>query len=145
MFGLSDWTVGIVMANAQSFFSTLGLALQRYSHLQNSAAKVQVPSYCQPNFMLGIVMYIGCQPLTVAALAYAPVSIIAPLGSLNIVYNAVICWLLIGETFRRVDVVATMVCFMAAVGVRFFNHLLSLKQKIFKIFMKSMSKLNHRL
>lgn len=121
MLGLNDWTIGIIMANAQSFFSTLGLALQRYSHLQNEASKNPVPAHCQPNFLLGIVMYIGCQPLTVAALAYAPVSIIAPLGSLNIVYNAFICWILIGETFRRIDVVATTTCFMAAVGVVVFG------------------------
>jgi len=114
-------SIGIIMANAQSFLSVLGLALQRYSHLQNAASDKPTPQYCQPYWVAGILMYVACQPLTVIALAYAPVSIIAPLGSLNIVYNAVICWVLIGETFRRRDTIATMVTFAAAVGVVVFG------------------------
>ncbi|KAG0364991.1 hypothetical protein BGZ54_006958, partial [Gamsiella multidivaricata] len=100
-----NFVVGISIAVATSFIQSLGLTIQRKSHVLNEAIhpKELRRQACQrPLWHLGFHTYILSNLAgTIFSIGYLPVIILAPLGAVTLVFNAFFARLLLGDRFSR--------------------------------------------
>ena len=100
-----NFVVGISIAVATSFIQSLGLTIQRKSHVLNEAIhpKELRRQACQrPLWHLGFHTYILSNLTgTIFSIGYLPVIILAPLGAVTLVFNALFARLLLGDQFSR--------------------------------------------
>jgi uncharacterized membrane protein len=103
------WIVGCCIALFAAVSSNVGLNLQRLSHLENQfvdpfakkkkekPASKQVGVCLRPRWILGISLMILASLADFAALSFAAQSLVASLGSLSLVANALIAPLIVKE------------------------------------------------
>ncbi|KAF9109334.1 hypothetical protein BGX27_007740 [Mortierella sp. AM989] len=100
-----NFVIGISIAVATSFIQSLGLTIQRKSHVLNEAIhpKELRRQACQrPLWHLGFHTYILSNLTgTIFSIGYLPVIILAPLGAVTLVFNALFARLLLGDHFSR--------------------------------------------
>lgn len=100
-----NFLFGISIAVATSFIQSLGLTIQRKSHIINEAIhpKELRRQACQrPLWHLGFHTYILSNLTgTIFSIGYLPVIILAPLGAVTLVFNALFARLLLGDVFSR--------------------------------------------
>lgn len=100
-----NFLVGISIAVGTSFIQSLGLTIQRKSHVINEAIhpKELRRQACQrPLWHLGFHTYILSNLTgTIFSIGYLPVIILAPLGAVTLVFNALFARLLLGDVFSR--------------------------------------------
>jgi hypothetical protein len=90
--------LGIVMAVVGNLITTLGLNLQRYAH---SSGDRNVPYLQKKLWWAGITLMILGEVGNFAAYGFAPATLVAPLGAVSVVANAIYSTVLLGEQFRR--------------------------------------------
>ena len=103
------WIVGCCIALFAAVSSNIGLNLQRLSHLENQFVdpfakhkrekplSQQVGVCARPRWVLGISLMIVASLADFAALSFAAQSLVASLGSLSLVANALIAPLIVKE------------------------------------------------
>ncbi|KAF9578468.1 hypothetical protein BGW38_005710, partial [Lunasporangiospora selenospora] len=99
-----NFVVGISIAVATSFIQSLGLTLQRKSHLLNEADPKELRRQAchRPLWHLGFHTYILSNVTgTLFSIGYLPVIILAPLGAVTLVFNALFARLILGDVFSR--------------------------------------------
>lgn len=119
------WVVGVLLAALASLVSNLGLNLQKRLHQINMDQddKVKTQYYKHNLWRIGLALVILGSLADVAALVFAPQSVIAPLGSLTLVSNTIFAPMLLREKITKCDVVATsLIVIGAAVAVSFGPH-----------------------
>lgn len=127
----NNFLVGISIAVGTSFIQSLGLTIQRKSHVINEAIhpkELRRQACHRPLWHLGFHTYILSNLTgTIFSIGYLPVIILAPLGAVTLVFNALFARLLLGDTFSRQSAAGT------ATQLRFaFIHRLFLcQEKIF--------------
>ncbi|CAD6950861.1 unnamed protein product [Tilletia laevis] len=90
--------VAIVLGLIASFFQSLGIALQRGSHLQNDAP-----------------------PAAQRRIGALPIVILAPLGAVSMLYNAVLARFLLNTTFSKFMVAGTTLITMGTILIALFG------------------------
>lgn len=105
--------------------SVQGLNLQKMLHLRNKhlPEKDRQSYYKHSLWRLGLGLVIFGSLADLAALVFAPQSLIAPLGGLTLVSNAIFAPLLLKERFTRRDTVGTaLIVTGATIAVAFASH-----------------------
>jgi len=112
--------IGLVAAISTSVLSALGIALQRKSHVdeEEKPADERTAYVTRPLWLLGFGMYLACQTFGASiALGQLPTLILAPLGSVQLVFNAIFASMLSGDPFDQTDISATALVTAGAIIV----------------------------
>ncbi|KAF9428229.1 hypothetical protein BGZ94_003050 [Podila epigama] len=120
-----NFLFGISIAIATSFIQSLGLTIQRKSHVINEAIhpKELRRQACQrPLWHLGFHTYILSNLTgTIFSIGYLPVIILAPLGAVTLVFNALFARLLLGDVFSRQSAIGTVLILLGAIMIGLFG------------------------
>src|SRR5436190_696867 len=107
-----------------SFIQSLGLTIQRKSHVlnENIHPKELRRSACRrPLWHLGFDTYIISNIIgSIFSIGYLPIIILAPLGAVTLVFNAIFAKLLLGDIFNRQTIIGTFVILRLNIGSIFF-------------------------
>ena len=86
--------VGVAYALSGNLLNSVGIQLQRLTHMQN---KDNVPYLKLPLWWLGLACMAAGEAGIVMAYGEAPASIVAVLGSVSVISNTLMSWLLLKE------------------------------------------------
>ncbi|KAH8925131.1 hypothetical protein BT69DRAFT_1279977 [Atractiella rhizophila] len=115
---------GISVSLVASLFQSLGLTIQRKSHLQNEAlpSSKRRSDWKRPLWLVGFGVFIVSNILsTVFQLSALPIVILAPLGAVSLIYNAFCARLILGDVFSRYLAIGTLFVAGGAVMVALFG------------------------
>lgn len=107
------------VANIQS-----GLTIQRKSHIQNDALPLeeQRRPIQRPLWLIGFGVYIVTNILgTIFQLDALPIVILAPLGAVSLIYNALLARLILGDRFGVRMIAGTALVAAGAVSIAVFG------------------------
>ncbi|KAK7694666.1 hypothetical protein QCA50_001854 [Cerrena zonata] len=93
---------GIIVGLLASFIQSLGLTIQRKSHVQNQALpeEQRKVEHRRPLWLLGFGIFISSNLFgSVFQIASLPVVILAPLGAVSLLWNAFFARILLGDAF----------------------------------------------
>ncbi|CAD6959190.1 unnamed protein product [Tilletia laevis] len=115
--------VAIVLGLIASFIQSLGIALQRGSHLQNDALPPaqRRAELRRPRWLLGFAIFMLGTISTVLQIGALPIVILAPLGAVSLLYNAVLARFLLNTTFSKFMVAGTALITMGAILIALFG------------------------
>ncbi|KAK3847360.1 MAG: hypothetical protein J3R72DRAFT_431225 [Linnemannia gamsii] len=120
-----NFLVGISIAVGTSFIQSLGLTIQRKSHVINEAIhpkELRRQACHRPLWHLGFHTYILSNLTgTIFSIGYLPVIILAPLGAVTLVFNALFARLLLGDTFSRQSAAGTFLILLGAIMIGLFG------------------------
>ena len=99
------WVLGAALSALGCTSLSVGLNLEKLSLVMNEKlpAVDQKVCYHQRMWLSGFALFLVGNILNFLALSFAPSSLLAPLGSISIVVNAIASSLLLGETFSKND------------------------------------------
>jgi uncharacterized membrane protein YoaK (UPF0700 family) len=100
--------VAIVLGLLSSFIQSLGLTIQRKSHIQNAslAEAKQKSEWKRPLWLIGFVVFIVANiGGTVFQIGALPIVMLAPLGAVSLLYNALLARFLLDDFFSRYMIV----------------------------------------
>ncbi|BGP52957.1 hypothetical protein JCM8202_004039 [Rhodotorula sphaerocarpa] len=95
-------TVGILVGLAASFVQSLGLTLQRLSHLANEkvAPDQRTRDWKRPLWLVGLAIFLVSNVAgTLFQIGTLPLVVLGPLGAVSLVCNALFARLLLGDAF----------------------------------------------
>ncbi|RKP35993.1 magnesium transporter, partial [Dimargaris cristalligena] len=110
--------IGIAVSVVTSFLQSLGLTLQRKSHLLEGARTTPHPrpSYRRPLWLTGFALFVASSFCgTTLTISLLPVIVLAPLGSVTLISNAIFAKAILGDRFSPQAIVAT--CLVVAGGL----------------------------
>ncbi|RDX55843.1 hypothetical protein OH76DRAFT_1396195 [Lentinus brumalis] len=116
--------VGITIGLLASFVQSLGLTIQRKSHVLNQSLPVeqQKVEHRRPLWLLGFAIFISSNLFgSVFQIASLPVVILAPLGAVSLLWNAFFARLLLGDVFSPWMVLGTLLIAGGAVLIAVFG------------------------
>ncbi|KAF9952421.1 hypothetical protein BGZ70_000607, partial [Mortierella alpina] len=121
----NNFVVGISIAVATSFIQSLGLTIQRKSHVLNEAIhpkELRRQACHRPLWHLGFHTYILSNMTgTIFSIGYLPVIILAPLAAVTLVFNALFARLLLGDVFSRQSAAGTLLILLGAITIGLFG------------------------
>lgn len=121
--------LGIGLLVLSTIFSIFGNTMMRMSHYRSQEIEhglVEASSFScvgQPRFVwwFGLTTFLIAQGFMPFALALAPLTVLAPLESWNLMINLVMAYLILAEEITRCDVLATIFSGCCGVGVMYFG------------------------
>ena len=118
--------IGVLISLTASSIDAIGLNLQRRDHIRNSALppEDQKIVWRRPVWILGFVLYVGSQLFgSTAALNFLQPAVVAPLGSITLIFNLMFSAVLVGTKIRRMDIVGTFLVILAATLIAIFGQM----------------------
>lgn len=103
--------VGILVGLVASFVQSLGLTIQRKSHLENDSRppERQRKAHRRPLWLVGFAIFISSNLFgTVFQIGALPIVILAPLGAVSLLWNALLSRILLGDLFSATTLVGTL-------------------------------------
>ncbi|WAQ83434.1 hypothetical protein PtA15_3A804 [Puccinia triticina] len=94
--------LGISLGLLASFIQSLGLTIQRKSHLQNDRLPPasRKPDYARPVWLVGFTIYFSFNILgSIFQIGTLPLIILGPLGAISLLWNAILARLLLADRF----------------------------------------------
>ncbi|KAJ3575644.1 hypothetical protein NP233_g968 [Leucocoprinus birnbaumii] len=116
--------LGIVIGLIASFIQSLGLTIQRKSHVQNQSLPKhdQRVEHRRPLWLLGFATFILSNLIgSLVQIASLPVVILAPLGAVSLLWNAFFARLLLGDVFSPWMIIGTILIAGGAVLIGIFG------------------------
>ncbi|KAH9950349.1 hypothetical protein B0H21DRAFT_874997 [Amylocystis lapponica] len=115
---------GITVGLLASFVQSLGLTIQRKSHVINQSLPEQERrvEHRRPLWLLGFGIFISSNLFgSIFQIASLPVVILAPLGAVSLLWNAVFARLLLGDVFSPWMIIGTLLIAGGAVLIAIFG------------------------
>ncbi|KAI9512593.1 hypothetical protein F5148DRAFT_1373089 [Russula earlei] len=115
---------GIVVGLLASCVQSLGLTIQRKSHVLNQALPdhLQRVEHRRPLWLLGFLIFISSNILgSVFQIASLPVVILAPLGAVSLLWNAFFAFFILGDVFSLWMILGTFLIAGGAVLIAIFG------------------------
>ncbi|ORX35726.1 hypothetical protein BD324DRAFT_657206 [Kockovaella imperatae] len=116
--------VAIIVGLVSSFVQSLGLTIQRKSHVQEDDRPLEFRRrpIRRPMWLLGFTIYITSNVFsTVFQLDALPIVILAPLGAVSLIFNALLAKILLGDHFGPSSVIGTGLVTVGAVLIAVFG------------------------
>jgi uncharacterized membrane protein len=116
--------LGIIVGLLASFVQSLGLTIQRKSHVLNQSLPEhrQRVEHKRPLWLLGFAIFISSNVIgSFVQIASLPVVILAPLGAVSLLWNAFFARLLLGDVFSPWMVLGTILIAGGAILIAFFG------------------------
>ena len=101
-----------------------GLTIQRKSHLQNDAQPpaLQFKAHRRPLWLFGFAIFIVSNLFgTIFQIGALPIVVLAPLGAVSLLWNAVLSRILLGEHFSRSTLAGTLLIALGASLIAIFG------------------------
>lgn len=120
----SHIALGISVGLLASFIQSLGLTIQRKSHVLNEAlpAHQQRVEHRRPLWLLGFAIFISSNIIgSLVQIASLPVVILAPLGAVSLLWNAFFARLLLGDVFSPWMILGTLLITGGAILIAIFG------------------------
>ena len=117
----SGFVTGVILSIVADIIIAVSLNIQKYAHNANmdSAGEPIKPFYTIPTWWAGMLLNIGGELGNMFAYGFAPASVVAPVGSVGVVANAVIAVTWLKEPFRGRDGVGLVAVITGVVLVIF--------------------------
>jgi len=122
---LPQWVIGVFICIGGNTLANLGWVIQKYSHMQNQAKPTaeQKEYYKQKVWIIGCMVYIVGNLGDIVALGFAAQSLVAPLGSVVLVVNAIVSPCILKEKITLRDLQAILVIIVGDVLIVLYaNH-----------------------
>ncbi|KAF9015156.1 hypothetical protein BDQ17DRAFT_22534 [Cyathus striatus] len=116
--------LGIFIGLLASFVQSLGLTIQRKSHVLNEQLPEhrQVMEYKRPLWLLGFTIFLSSNLVgSLVQIASLPVVILAPLGAVSLLWNAFFARLILGDVFSPWMLLGTILIAGGAVLIAVFG------------------------
>ncbi|EMD42069.1 hypothetical protein CERSUDRAFT_110614 [Gelatoporia subvermispora B] len=116
--------LGIAIGLLASFIQSLGLTIQRKSHVLNHALPEgeRKAEYRRPLWLLGFGIFISSNLFgSIFQIASLPVVILAPLGAVSLLWNAFFARILLGDVFSPWMIIGTLLIAGGAVLIGIFG------------------------
>ncbi|KAG6900134.1 hypothetical protein C0993_002479 [Termitomyces sp. T159_Od127] len=116
--------LGIVIGLLASFVQSLGLTIQRKSHVANQLLPEQQQrvEHQRPLWLLGFIVFISSNVIgSLVQIASLPVVILAPLGAVSLLWNAFFARFILNDVFSPWMVLGTILIAGGAVLIAFFG------------------------
>ncbi|KAG6898102.1 hypothetical protein C0992_005429 [Termitomyces sp. T32_za158] len=116
--------LGIVIGLVASFVQSLGLTIQRKSHVINQLLPEQQQrvEHQRPLWLLGFIIFISSNVIgSLVQIASLPVVILAPLGAVSLLWNAFFARFILNEVFSPWMILGTILIAGGAVLIAFFG------------------------
>ncbi|KAF8168102.1 hypothetical protein B0H34DRAFT_45699 [Crassisporium funariophilum] len=116
--------LGIIIGLLASFVQSLGLTIQRKSHVLNQALPEhrQRAEHRRPLWLLGFTIFFSSNIIgSFVQIASLPVVILAPLGAVSLLWNAFFARLLLGDVFSLWMILGTILIAGGAILIAFFG------------------------
>jgi len=120
-----SWVIAVLLAAMASFISNLGVTLQKLHHQRVANEPIEIQKKYSEGWMwrVGLFLVFFGSLADFAALSFGPQSLVAPLGSLTLVSNAIFAPLLLKETIGHWDVLSTaLIIIGSSIAVVFGSH-----------------------
>ncbi|KAJ7783782.1 hypothetical protein DFH07DRAFT_789090 [Mycena maculata] len=120
----SHIALGISIGLLASFIQSLGLTIQRKSHVLNESLpeEQQRVEHRRPLWLLGFAIFISSNIVgSLVQIASLPVVILAPLGAVSLLWNAFFARLLLGDVFSPWMVLGTLFIACGAILIAIFG------------------------
>ncbi|KAF8807402.1 hypothetical protein BYT27DRAFT_7338106 [Phlegmacium glaucopus] len=124
MFAHLSIPLGIIVGLLASFVQSLGLTVQRKSHVLNQALPEhrQCVEHRRPLWLIGFAIFISSNILgSLVQIASLPVVILAPLGAVSLLWNAFFARFILGDVFSPWMILATILIAGGAILIAFFG------------------------
>lgn len=116
--------LAIVVGLACSFIQSLGLTIQRKSHVQDEALPVEqrTGAVRRPLWIIGFAIYITSNIFgSVFQMGALPIVVLAPLGGVSLLWNSVLANVLLGEGFTSAMLLGTVFIATGAAVIAIFG------------------------
>ncbi|PFH54471.1 hypothetical protein AMATHDRAFT_83004 [Amanita thiersii Skay4041] len=117
-------SLGILCGLLASCVQSLGLTIQRKSHIQNQALPehLKVADHKRPLWLLGVAIFVSSNVLgSLVQIASLPVVILAPLGAVSLLWNAFFARIILGDVFSPWMLLGTLLIAGGAVLIAVFG------------------------
>lgn len=117
------WIIGVAVSVLGSITLNVGINIQKYAFkgLENIPEDQHVPLYKMPLWLLGFAIWIIGNLANFVALSFAAQSLIAPLGAVSLLSNAVAAPLINKEPIGKFDLIAIIFIIAGSVVVVVFS------------------------
>lgn len=113
-----SWLQGVLLCLLSSTLTSLGVVLQKYSHVRQSGQKEENGAYyMQGWWVIGCAIWLLAQVINLISMGLAPQAILSVLASWTIMCNVVIARLVLGEVVSSGGVLAMVGLLFGAVLV----------------------------
>ena len=109
--------LGIIIAICGNMLISIALNIQKFSHNKNNEATEKKSYLLRPTWWAGMLLMGLGEAGNFLAYAFAPASVVAPLGTVALVCNAIIAPVVLKERFRVQDLIGIIVAIGGAVVV----------------------------
>lgn len=100
------WLGGVLLCVFGSTLTSLGLVLQKFSHVENERKGKEVVYYKQPWWIAGFAIFLFAQIVNLVAMAFAPQVMLSALGAWSLMANTLFAWSILREKLVMLEVVA---------------------------------------
>ena len=108
------WLIGILIMVGASAAVNLGTVLQKLSHMRLASGKTKAKkAYKYPLWWVGFATFVGGNICAFFSYSFGPEAVLAPVGGIGLVINAILSRYLLKEHINRWDVLA---CCLILVG-----------------------------
>ncbi|PWN36214.1 uncharacterized protein FA14DRAFT_146474 [Meira miltonrushii] len=114
----------IIIGLITSFVQSLGLTIQRKSHIQNAhlSQQQQRSEWKRPMWVFGFVIFIVANiGGTVFQIGALPIVMLAPLGAVSLLYNALLARFILDDFFSKYMIIGTALIAIGAVLIGYFG------------------------
>ncbi|MBW0513565.1 hypothetical protein O181_053280 [Austropuccinia psidii MF-1] len=116
--------IGITLGLIASFIQSIGLTIQRKSHLQNQKLPLhkRKPDYSRPIWLIGFTIYFTFNILgSIFQIGTLPLIILGPLGAISLLWNAILAKLLLNDKFSHHLILGTILIALGALLIASFG------------------------
>lgn len=116
--------VAITIGLISSFVQSLGLTIQRKSHIQNAylSQQEQRSEWKRPMWVFGFAIFIVANiGGTVFQIGALPIVMLAPLGAVSLLYNALLARFILDDFFSKYMIIGTALIAIGAVLIGYFG------------------------
>ncbi|KAG2175839.1 hypothetical protein INT44_000317 [Umbelopsis vinacea] len=110
--------VTVCVSLAASVIQAFAITLQRRSHIFNDAEppELQRSAFRRPTWVAGFLMYTIANIIgSIFTIGYLPIVVLAPIGAMNLVFNAIFAKVMLGDPFTKRTAYGTALIVLGAV------------------------------
>ncbi|SAL96567.1 hypothetical protein [Absidia glauca] len=123
-YGKEFW-IGIGVSFCTNLIQAFAMAFQRKSHILNDQVypvELRKPSMKRPMWVAGFGTYLAANIIgSVFSIGYLPIVILAPIGAMGLVFNAIAARLVLGDPFSKRSILGTLLIVIGALLVGLFG------------------------
>ncbi|KAI8097113.1 uncharacterized protein BX664DRAFT_325594 [Halteromyces radiatus] len=123
-YGKEFW-IGIGVSFCTNLIQAFAMAFQRKSHILNDQlypVELRKPSLRRPMWVAGFATYLAANIIgSVFSIGYLPIVILAPIGAMGLVFNALAARIVLGDPFSKRSIAGTLLIVIGALLVGLFG------------------------